>query len=185
MNIFNRLIAIVTLLLILIAGVLVGMFPFASLAFFQAGIARLENFLRQGQELNPVLLIVGQIVTVLLALLVPGFLLWLEVRRPRPSAAPVAVAEGIAQARVTTDSVAQRLGWHLSQLADVLSVRPVVRASGRRVDVELEVETTPEIEVPMKTEEVAAVTREVVEDRMGLHLGKLDVRIRHLSSPRA
>jgi hypothetical protein len=31
----------------------------------------------------------------------------------------------------------------------------------------------------MKTEEVIAVTQEVVEDRMGLHLGKLDVRIRH------
>lgn len=184
MNVFNRLLATVILLLILAAGVLGGAFPFASLGFIQKSAAQLETLLRQEQELRPVLFAIGQIAAVLLALLVPGFLLWLEVRRPRPGAAPVAMAEGIAQARVTTDSVAQRLGWHLSQLADVLSVRSIVRASGRRVDVELEVETTPEIEVPMKTEEVAAVTREVVEERMGLQLGRLDVRIRHLPASR-
>lgn len=185
MNVFNRLFATVILLLILIAGVVMGAFPFASLGFIREGVTWLETLLRQEQELRPVLFVIGQIAAVLLALLIPGLLLWLEVRRPRPGAAPVTMVEGVAQARVTTDSVAQRLGWHLSQLADVLSVRPIVRASGRRVDVELEVETMPEIEVPMKTEEVAAVTREVVEERMGLQLGRLDVRIRHLPAPRA
>jgi hypothetical protein len=185
MALFNRLFATMILLLILVTGILVGTFPFASLGFVQKGVAQLESFLRQKQELHPALFAIGQIVAVLLTLLVSGLLLWLEVRWPRPGAAPLAMREGIVQARVTTDSVAQRLGWHLSQLADVLSVRPIVRASGRRVDVELEVETTPEIEVPMKTEEVAAVTREVVEDRMGLQLGKLNVRIRHLPASRA
>ncbi|MCS7221212.1 MAG: hypothetical protein RML36_11670 [Anaerolineae bacterium] len=180
MDVFNRLFAIVILLLILVTGVLAAAFPFASLGFVREGIVRLETLLQQEQELRPVLFVIGQIAAVLFTLLVPGLLLWLEMRRPRPGAAPVAMAEGIAQARVATDSVAQRLGWHLSQLADVLNVRPIVRASGRRVDVELEVETTPEIEVLMKTEEVAAVTREVVEDRMGLQLGKLNVQIRHL-----
>ncbi len=182
MNIFNRLFAIVVLLLILIAGVLAGALPFTSLAFVQQALTWLQASLEQTQETSPLLFAAGQIAVVLLALLIPGVLLWLEVRLPRPRAAPVAM-EGTAQARVTTDSIAQRLEWHLSQLADVLSVRPTVRAAGRRVDVQIEMETTPEIEVPMKTEEVIAVTREVIEERMGLHLGKLDVRIRHASFP--
>ncbi|HEY64096.1 MAG TPA: hypothetical protein G4O02_05940 [Caldilineae bacterium] len=170
--------AIIVLVFILIAGVLVGALPFQSLMAIQGMVSWLEAALQQGKEASPIFFVLGQIAWVLLAILVPGTLLWLEIRRPRPRAAEVAL-EGTAQARVSTESVAQRLKWHLGQLADVLSVRPLVRTSGRRVDVVIEMETAPEIEVPMKTEEVIAVTQEVVEDRMGLHLGKLDVRIRH------
>ncbi len=178
MNILNRLLAIGVLLLILGVGVLVGALPFQSLAAIQQAVTWLMAVLYQAKEASPVFFVLGQVAWVVLILLVPGLLLWLEVRRPRPRAAQVAM-EGMAQARVTTDSVAQRLNWHLSQLADVLSVRPSVHTNGRRIDVMVEIETAPEIEVPMKTEEVVEVTREVVEDRMGLHLGRLDVRIRH------
>jgi hypothetical protein len=157
---------------------LLGALPFVALTATQQALSWLQTLLRQGQEANSLFFVVGQIATVLLMLLIPGLLLWLEIKRPRPRAAQMSL-EGTAQAQVTTESVAQRLKWHLGQLADVLSVQPTVRASGRRVNVEIEVETTPEIEVPMKTEEVIAVTREVVEDRMGLCLGKLDVRVRH------
>ncbi len=178
MNFFNRMVTALVLLIILVTGVLLGILPFVALTATQQALSWLQTSLRQGQEANPLFFVVGQIAAVLLALLLPGFLLWLEVRRPQPRAAQMPI-EGMAQAQVATDSVAQRLKWHLGQLADVLSVQPTVRASGRRVNVEIEVETTPEIEVPMKTEEVIAVTREVVEDRMGLYLGKLDVRVRH------
>jgi len=39
--------------------------------------------------------------------------------------------------------------------------------------------------VPMKTEEVMQVTREVIEDHMGLKLGKVTINIKHAPYPEA
>ena len=61
----------------------------------------------------------------------------------------------------------------------MVSETPEVKAHGNSVDIKLNVRTTPDIEVPMKTEEILAVTREVVEQRMGLRLGKAEVQIDH------
>ena len=79
-----------------------------------------------------------------------------------------------------TESIARRLTWHLDQLADVITVFPDVKSRGNAVDIQLEVETAPDIDVPMKTDEVVESTRDIVEEDMGLRLGKLDVRMRHL-----
>ena len=43
----------------------------------------------------------------------------------------------------------------------------------------LDLETRPEVDVPMKTDEVVGVAREVITERMGLQLGRIDVRINH------
>ena len=55
---------------------------------------------------------------------------------------------------------------------------PAVKSRGGAVDIRLEIETAPDIDIPMKTDEVVGVTREVIERDMGLKLGKLDVRMR-------
>ena len=75
--------------------------------------------------------------------------------------------------------MAKRLAWHIDQLADVISVTPEVTAVGRAVNVMVNLETRPEIDVPMKTDEVVGVVKEVVTERMGLQLGKVQVRIKH------
>ena len=80
---------------------------------------------------------------------------------------------------MTADSVARRLSWHIDQLADVISVSPQVIARGKRVDIVIDLETSPEIDVPMKTDEVIAVAREVIVHRMGMQLGKAEVHITH------
>ena len=77
-----------------------------------------------------------------------------------------------------TDSVGRRLQWHLDQVAEVITVAPFVSARGGDVDIRLEIETGPEVDIPMKTDELVEVTRMVVEQDMGLRLGKLDVRLR-------
>jgi hypothetical protein len=79
-------------------------------------------------------------------------LLWQEVRIRRPRDVRV-ITEGGSQAAVTTDSIARRLTWHIDQLADVISVTPIVTGGGKSVNVKLNVQTRPEIDVPMKTEE--------------------------------
>ena len=48
---------------------------------------------------------------------------------------------------------------------------------------ELDLETSPEVDVPTKTEEVCQVTKEAVEDKMGLTLRKVKVNIKHTPYP--
>ncbi len=60
-----------------------------------------------------------------------------------------------------------------------MTVAPTVKAKGGAVDIKLEIETAPDVDVPMKTDEVVEVTREIIEEDMGLKLGKLDVRMRY------
>jgi hypothetical protein len=66
----------------------------------------------------------------------------------------------------------------------VVKVQPRITGRARAVDVDLLLETSPEIDVPMKTEEVLHVTKEVVEDQIGLKLGKVNVKIKHAPYPR-
>lgn len=183
MGLLNRIITTLVLLTLLVTGVALGINPHGVLSWAQDTLTNLEHSLRSIQTARPITFLVGQMVFVLLSVVLPGVLIWWEIRHPGPRAARVSATEGNARARVSTDSIASRLAFHLSQVPDVKAVRPQVRTRGRRVDVQLEVETAPEIEVPMKTEEVIAVVQEVVEQRMGLRLGKLDVRLRHTRLP--
>jgi hypothetical protein len=69
-------------------------------------------------------------------------------------------------------------------LPDVVKVSPRINGRSRGVDVDLILETSPDIDVPMKTEEVIEVTREIIVERMGLKLGKVQVKIKHAPYPR-
>ena len=81
-------------------------------------------------------------------------------------------------AELDTSSISRRLEWHLEQVAEVSNVVPIVRARGGAVDIRLEVEVAPEVDIPMKTDEVVGLTRDIIEDDIGLRLGKLDVHLR-------
>jgi uncharacterized alkaline shock family protein YloU len=50
--------------------------------------------------------------------------------------------------------------------------------------VDLELETSPEIEVPMKTEEVQQLTKDIIENSMGLKLDAVRVVIKHAPYPK-
>ena len=65
----------------------------------------------------------------------------------------------------------------------MVKVTPVIKPRRKDIDIELNLETTPDIDVPAKTEEVCQVAREVVEERMGLRLRKIKVNMRHAPYP--
>jgi hypothetical protein len=88
------------------------------------------------------------------------------------------------EAHIAVESVAQRLAYNIDQLPDVVKVSPRITSRSKGVDVDLLLETSPDIDVPMKTEEVLQVTREVIEDQMGLKLGKVQVKIKHAPYPK-
>jgi hypothetical protein len=90
------------------------------------------------------------------------------------------------QSFISVDSIAQRLAYTIDQLPDVVRTTPRVTRYGRNgLDLEMLLETSPEIDVPMKTGEVLQVTKEVITERMGLKLGKVQVKIKHAPYPKA
>ena len=98
--------------------------------------------------------------------------IYLEIRRPRVKAIRVQKVSG-GDAVVAVESIAKRLTYHIDQLADVISVKPKISARGGGVEVEMEVEISPEIDIPMKDEEIRQVAANVVEEQMGLKLRKI------------
>jgi uncharacterized alkaline shock family protein YloU len=105
-------------------------------------------------------------------------LLWLELRPKAKKAIAVRNVSG-AKAEVGTASVEQSLQHRISEIADVLKVRPTVQGKRGKVDIQIDLETTPEIDVPAKTAEVSQAARDVVEGKMGLKVAGIKVRIKH------
>ena len=184
MNVFNRLVIIILLLAIILGVVIVAVVPRETLAL----VGAFFDWLYQSAELYQTgsdwplfaaarVFIGGAIVVVCL------FLLWMELRRPRKKTVRVQKLAG-GEAHITIDSIAQRLAYNIDQLPDVIKVSPKIDSRARGVDIDLLLETTPDIDVPMKTEEVLQVTREVVGERMGLKLGKVQVSIKHAPFPK-
>jgi hypothetical protein len=178
MNVFNKLVVIILLLVLLALSLMLALFPIQTLQSISASFARAASWLQTLQLNQPALYALARVGLAVLAIVVVIPILWQQIKRRRPRAVRV-VTEGGSSASVTTDSVARRLAWHIDQLADVVSVEPYVWGTGKVVNVRLEVQTRPEIEVPMKTDEIVSVTREVITERMGLQLGKVQVHIDH------
>ncbi len=178
MNIFNRILVVLLLILLLALAVVVAVLPVQTAQAVENAMRNFATFLINAEKSYLWLYVIARVALVLIALAVVLPLLWGELRPRRPKAVHVLTETG-SKASVTTASVARRLTWHIDQLADFISVTPNVTASGKAVNVVLNLETQPKIDVPMKTDEVVRVTREVIVDRMGLQLGKVDVRIKH------
>lgn len=182
MRIFNRFVTFFVLVLALLSLVALALAPQGILAWVQRSLMTFSNFLVGYQGSDPLNYNIARVAVVIGALVILLPLIMAEFSR-RKSDPTVRLHTASGDAQVTADSIARRLAWHLDQLADVISVQPVVHPRGDHVDVLLNVETSPAIEVPMKTEEVMLVAREVVQDRMGLKLGRLEVRIQHADFP--
>lgn len=177
MNGFNRIVAILLWLILLIAILVAAIAPLQSIEWLQSSLADLAAWLTAVKLENPVYFVVGQAAVGIGALLILGALIFFEALTMRRRGVRIRTAEGGA-AELDTVSVARRLQWHLDQLAEVITVVPAVRSRGGSVDIRLEIETAPDIDIPMKTDEVVDVTRDIIEDDMGLRLGKLDVHMR-------
>jgi hypothetical protein len=183
MNVFNRLVVIVFLVVSMIVLpvvlVLVPARPDIVTIIGEQALGRLRA-IGGGFQIR---FVIAGALSAVLTFVVCGLLLWLELRRPHGKA--VRVRKVGDEAKVTTDSIARRLEYNIDQLAEVISVKPKITARGKGVHVRLNVETGPEIDVPAKTEEISKVAREVVEERMGLKLaGKLEIHIKHAPYPK-
>jgi hypothetical protein len=178
MDLFNRIVATVLWLVLLVAICLFAVMPHQSLLWIGERVDTVAAGLTDWKSTAPTNFVVAQAATFVTAFLVLGTLIGMEVLSGRRRGVKVRTSAGSA-VELDTDSIARRLSWQLDQLAEVVSVVPSVKAKGTTVDVRLEVETAPDVDVPMKTDEVVAVAREIIEQDMGIKLGKLDVHVRY------
>lgn len=185
MNVFNRLVVVLLTIaaLILILVVVIAAGPvFDSLVAVSLWLQRAVTDYTSGPD--KWYFFAGRVVVGGALFLVGLLILWLELRRPRKKIIRAQKLSG-GQANITIDSIAQRVAYHIDQLPDVVRVVPRISGRSNAVDVDLLLETSPEIDVPMKTEEVMQVTKEVIGERMGLRLGKVTINIKHAPYPEA
>lgn len=176
MNIFNRVVVVLLLVALVLISAAVIVLPKQALTVASEFVAALDTYVSNFQGW------VFMAIALLGIMALCVVLLWLELRRPASRTVRVEKISG-GEARVAVESVAQRLQYNLDQLPQVLSVRPRVSARGKRVDITLEIETTQDVNIPAKTEEMSQITRSVIEEQMGLKLGKMVVSVRHTAVP--
>jgi hypothetical protein len=170
-NTFNR---IVMILLILAAFfvVTIGLFvPAESLAVIR-GVA--DNTLYTMNRIRPEFILSFRALLILCAVFIDALLvglLVLEVRGPARHTLRVQRVGG-GEVAVTAESLVERLQYQIDQLADVIGVRARVTPRGGGVDVEVNLQTGADVNVPEKAEQVLEITRQVVEDKMGLKLAR-------------
>lgn len=179
MNVFNRIVVVLLLLfsvplLLLLIGIVI--FPMQAANVLSVLVGGLRNI--------PITVKVIVILASLLFLVVDIVLLWFELRQPAASRTVRIRQVTGGEAELFTDSIEGRLAYNIDQLPDVVRVSPTVIGRGKGVEVVLEVETRPDIDVPAKTEEVMQVARQVIEERMGLELERIRVNIRHAPFPK-
>jgi hypothetical protein len=165
-NVFNRLVVILLLLALMIGLTVFLVVPKPVLSVIQEGAG---NLVAELDRFNDLFLLAVGVILALVIDLIGLLVLYLEIRRPRVKAIKVQKVSG-GDAVVEVESIAQRVSYHVDQLADVISVRPAISARGGGVEVELDVEISPQIDIPMKDEEIRQVTSQVVEEQMGLKL---------------
>ncbi len=171
MNVFNRSMMILVILVVFFV-LTIGLFvPFESLAVIGGVVG---STLRTMNRIRPEFLLPFRALLILCAVLLDVLLiglLALEIRGPARHTLRVAKVGG-GEVSVTAESLAERIQYHVDQLADVINVQVKVAPRGGGVDLDLNIQTGADVNVPEKAEQVLEVTRQVVEDKMGLKLAR-------------
>jgi hypothetical protein len=167
MNIFNRVFTIVSLVVLAIFGAATLVTPDQVLLFVNntASFIHISVFAGMlGTGRVAIRLLIAIIfVTVILVLM------WLETRRGGSRHVDVAKSSG-GQIRIHTSDVEERIAQQVDAISGILTCRVHVNEHERAVIAKLDVQAAPGIDLVSKGEEVAAITRIVVQDQLGLKL---------------
>lgn len=174
MNILNRIVSVILFLALIVVLVLGALWPWTAIDTAVATLQRLRTLLEARWPLSYLVFLAAAIVLVLLF----AATLWFELRPQTKKTLSVSTAGG-AQVEVDANSVQKGLESRLMQIPNVNKVRPKVRGKRGGVDVMLELETAPEVDIPSKVDEVSMAAKELIQSRMGLNVANIKVLIKH------
>ena len=176
MKVFNRVVVILEVVLLIILLIVAAVVPYTVLDRLRYTVEQAQGALQLDWPRSYIIFLVVAIVLVFLLLV----LLWLEIRPQTKRTITVRGRDG-TEAEVSTSSVAQSLQYHIAEISDVSKVRATVRGIRAGVDIVLDLETSPEIDIPSKMDEVSQATRDLIEGKMGLHVARIKVNVKQAS----
>ena len=168
MNFVNRVIVTVLLVAIVVLLVPIAVTPQGIAEFFAFQLGQVQV---SPLSLTHLFIALASLAGVIVCLLLLSF----EWRRTKPVSVPL-TRSGSHSTELATASVAERLRQDIALVSQVRQVLPAIHTRGKVVDIQLEVRTTADVDVPTKAAEIDKVARESV-DRLGLKLNKLRVKI--------
>lgn len=183
MNVFNRIVVILLILALMILIPLGLIFPEQAQAVLRTGADVIQlnvAWLNGLPAQNELAVRAGLSVAGLIIFLIGLLLLILELVRFRRRT--VRLRDGSGE--LTTNGIAEHLGYYIDMLPDVVRVQPTVRSKGKTVSAALYAETAPGINVPEKSNQIRETARYVLEEQLGLQVrDEIRVVIRPASFP--
>ena len=167
MNIFNKIFAIVTLIIGFITGLIVYLFPQTALAAINGLAAGFHTSFFPGTD--GLARFVARAPLALTFAAAIGGLLFLELRSSRSSTIEVTKATG-GKVRVTTASVEKKLLAGVIAMPDVLAAKVRVATRGPSLTAHIEAKTPDTVDVLAKGDEIAAGIRAIAQDQLGLKM---------------
>jgi uncharacterized alkaline shock family protein YloU len=173
MRVFNRAVVILEIVLLIIVLIVAAVVPNTVLERMVYTVGEAQRLLQIDWPRSYIVFLLVDIGVIFLGLV----LLWLEIR-PQTMRVITVRTRGGAEAQVSPSSVAKSLEYHIADVSDISKARAVVRGMRTGVDISLDLETAPEIDIPSKMEEVSQASRDLIEGRMGLHVARIKVNVK-------
>ncbi|MCD6518705.1 MAG: alkaline shock response membrane anchor protein AmaP [Anaerolineae bacterium] len=178
MNVFNRIIMVIGILLWIVLLFFVAIRPLDAVAFARAQLDCFEKGIFEDQFFSTFLMSIGAIELVLIVLL------WLELRRTRRKTVWIKTKGG-GRAQLGIQSISQSLEYRIDELPGVRKVQAHVLSRGKDVKVRIDLDTSPSVNIPVLTDQIVDLCRDIVEKQLGVKIhGKVEVYITHEPYPR-
>ena len=178
MNVFNRIVMILSVLFWIALVVFAMLDPLTVIGFAADNLDYYEQLMFDEVFFYYFIAGAGALLLILL------ILLWLEIRHRRYKTVRIR-GKGRGTGELSIDSVAQSLEYRVDELLGVRKVRPRVTSRGKDVLIVLDLDTSPTVNIPILTEQVVKLCQDVVEGQLGLRIhGKVRVNITHEPYPR-
>ena len=173
MNVFNRIVMILSILAWIALVVFIMLDPLTAIGFATDNLDYYEQLMFDEVFFYYFVWGAGALLLILL------ILLWLEIRHRRYKTVRIK-GKGRGTGELSIDSVVQSLEYRVDELLGVRNVRPRVTSRGKDVEVVLDLDTSPTVNIPILTEQVVKLCQDVVEGQLGLKIhGKVRVSISH------
>jgi hypothetical protein len=181
MNLINRLLIVLELLVVIVLSPILIVLLMFSPPTLQTLLGQTLTTL-SASKMNPAQVICVGILALLLAFAI--LLILLEYPRSTGRRLRIQSVQG-AEVLMASDAITQQLEYSLDALTNVIRVHAQVVSAGKDkgVDVFVELWTTADADVKGKTEEAAGVTRQVIEDRLGLKVNKVQIKLDQMKAP--
>lgn len=181
MNYVNRILIVMLLLFGLVGSCTAFFVVLFARPFIATAVQPTLNAVADPSQLLPQLFCLG---IALLGSVLALLLLYLELMPSGKTRMRIKSIQG-ADVVMSSDAITTQLQYAIEPLPGVLRAVPhVARGKGDALDVQVDLTTTPDVEVKAKTDEVMDVTRTVIEGGLGLRVGKVQIKIDQMKAPK-